>query len=143
MIAPVNIYQIIKKHAGDIGMLYSEQYSAVARDISKLTENIKTINISDDLVTKIWNKAKSVGGIEIRKTLEAYNEIQADEVPKQNFWIAYDHQIGKWLVQAQPFEVVRPGMEIIKVQEISRETVPEFEQEKSWERHSPINFDRR
>jgi hypothetical protein len=56
----------------------------------------------------------------------------------KSWWISYDFQIGKWVVSEIPFTVVRPGMEIIHLKEISREEIPEFPQD----RNSPINFDR-
>ncbi|QIG69747.1 hypothetical protein EVB81_178 [Rhizobium phage RHph_I46] len=47
----------------------------------------------------------------------------APEMLGKTLWIAYDHQTGKWCVEEKPFEVVRPGMEILRATVVATEVV--------------------
>lgn len=38
----------------------------------------------------------------------------------REFWLYYDDQIGRWLVQEEPFKVIRTGAEVIHAREAAR-----------------------
>lgn len=72
----------------------------------------------DSEIVGICNKELRV----MREMLEAVYFSQLDDLVLESLdktekimWINYDYQTGQWLVQDEPFLVVRPDAEILKV----------------------------
>ncbi len=96
-----------------------------------------TASVKDELDAKAVRKAREAFHSHTGGTLEVAIRAYLAAAPSRDqvsmgalrdYWLHYDHQTGRWLVENEPPSVIRTGAEVIHTREVAASLVPTAEQ---------------